>query len=333
MAITERKALVQQHGELRLVSLPIPIPGEHQLLVKVSHVAQNPTDVQSFDKNAFGDGAVLGCDFVGTVESIGQAVNRFKPGDVIAGLIWGGEIKGLGGYSEFTLADEAICFPVPDSLSSEQAATVPLASCTALLALFSKNCLGSVIAHCVIPWGGSSSVGQYAIQIASLHGLRFVTTCSPRNHGLAKSLGASNVFDYRDDDVVGKIKENDTDITYVSDTIGSETSSILSSEAISDRGGELCTVRPGKQHTEGVTKRTRTAFLKEHRYGDFYWPADPGDHELASSFFARLSSLLADGKIKPNATKVFEGGLGDISSGFTEYCEGKVSNYKIVYKL
>lgn len=93
----------------------MPTPGEHQVLVKVSHVAQNPTDgkpcfrapfhgpsilwslklrlflVQSLDSDAFGDHAVLGCDFVGTVESTGDKASRVKTGDVIAGLIWGGQ--------------------------------------------------------------------------------------------------------------------------------------------------------------------------------------------------------------------------------------------------
>lgn len=46
--------------------------------------------VQSFDSNAFGDGAVLGCDFAGTVKDVGKDVGRAAKGDVIAGLVWGG---------------------------------------------------------------------------------------------------------------------------------------------------------------------------------------------------------------------------------------------------
>lgn len=68
-----------------------------------------------------------------------------------------GETKGLGGYSDYTLADERICFPVPDGITPEQGATVPLAACTALMALFSKDCLDIVknSGEPVLAWGGS----------------------------------------------------------------------------------------------------------------------------------------------------------------------------------
>ena len=103
-------------------------------------------------------------------------MTRAARGDVIAGLIWGGEFaakslarvanhlfageaKGRGAYSEYAIADQRICFKVPKSVSPAEAATVPLASATAQLALFSKDCLsidrkvGKDVT--VLIWGGS----------------------------------------------------------------------------------------------------------------------------------------------------------------------------------
>lgn len=119
----------------------------------------------------------MGCDFVGTVEETGSQVEKLQKGDTIAGLIWGGgfapsdalttysfdpsagEIKGLGGYSEYTVADDKISFKVPGNITPEEAATLPLASMTAWLALFSQDCLNiprdSGSETSVLIWGGS----------------------------------------------------------------------------------------------------------------------------------------------------------------------------------
>ncbi|RMJ14715.1 hypothetical protein CDV36_005615 [Fusarium kuroshium] len=325
-------------------SVPMPKPENHQLLVKVSHVAQNPTDVQSFDGNAFGDGAVLGCDFVGVVEEVGPDVTGITKGTVVAGLIWGGETKGLGGYNEYTLADSRICFPVPSGLSLAEAATVPLASTTALLGLFSEGCLAidtnAAENSTVLIWGGSSSVGLYAIQIAKLHGLEVITTCSPKHHDLVKSYGATGVFNYRDPEVVDKVRNVAPQLRYVFDTIGNKTSSGTAAKAIGHPNGVLCTVRPGKANTDDVPKDIKvtdvlvwTAFLKEHRYGTFYWPPNEEDHKLAAEWFQKLPELLSSGVIKPNTPEVCERGLDGVSEGFQEYRDGTISNYKIVYKL
>ncbi|KAF4426982.1 Zinc-type alcohol dehydrogenase-like protein [Colletotrichum fructicola Nara gc5] len=300
-------------------------------------------NVQSFDGNAFGDGAVLGCDFVGTVEETGDQVNKLKKGDTIAGLIWGGEIKGIGGYSEYTVADNDISFRVPKNISLEEAVTLPLASMTSWLALFSKDCLAiprdGGKDTSVLIWGGSSSVGLYAIQIAVLHGFKVITTCSPRHFDLVKSLGAKHAFDYHDDDVVESIKQAAPGLKYVFDTIGNKSSSGLASRAIDESGG-LCTVRPGKANTEDVTKQTKvtdvlvwTAFLKDHRYGSFHWPAHEADHKLGTEFFEKLPGWVEEGKIKPNKAKVIPGGLDGVSKGFQEYRDGNISATKLVYKL
>lgn len=70
-----------------------------------------------------------------------------------------GEVNGLGAYSEYTIADENICFPVPETMSGEEASTVPLASCTALLGLFSNESLAldaeAAEKSSVLIWGGS----------------------------------------------------------------------------------------------------------------------------------------------------------------------------------
>lgn len=112
-----------------------------------------------------------------------------------------------------------------------------------------------------------------------MHNFKVITTCSERNFDLVKSLGAHHVFDYRNPDVVKQIREVVPELEYVFDTIGGSDSSKLASNALKETGGRLCTVRPGKANTESVSQQTTvtdvlvwTAFLKDHRYGDLFWP-------------------------------------------------------------
>ncbi|KAJ5682681.1 hypothetical protein N7462_005846 [Penicillium macrosclerotiorum] len=351
--VTSSKALVSrvstgQSPRLVQEQLPLPIPDVGQVLVKVSHVAQNPTDILSFDRNAYGDGAVLGCDFVGEVTELGAGVTRLLKGDLIAGLIRGGETPGVGGFSEYTLADQHISFKIPKNISRVQASTIPLAAGTAWLALFSHRCLAlnrsAASGTSVLVWGGSSSVGLYAIQLASICGFSVITTCSPRNFDLVRSCGANHIFDYNDPTVIDKIKEVSADLRYAFDTIGSITSSTLASRAWGDRPGNLCTVRPGKANTEQVTSNTRitdvllwTVFLKDQWWHDnqnnqFHWPASKEDNDLAKEFFDKLPSWLEQGQFQPNKTRVLSG-LDSVPHGFQEYRDGKISAYKIVYEL
>ncbi|KAJ5087175.1 zinc-binding dehydrogenase family oxidoreductase [Penicillium angulare] len=325
-------------------NIDIPSLEGHQVLVKVSHVAQNPTDVQAFDNNAFGDGAVLGCDFVGEVVQLGSQVTELTKGDIVAGLIWGGEIPGLGAYSQYCVADEKISFRVPRHISRESASTVPLAAATAWLALFSKGCLGIKLDEAldkgVLIWGGSSSVGQYAIQLASIYGMKVATTCSPKNFELVRSLGASHIFDYNDQDAIQKIQQSNPGILHVFDTIGSSTSSAVASCVFDQGVGNLCTVRPGKANTEEVKPGTNvtdvlvwTAFLKDHSYREFKWPASKDDHNLSTDLFKKLLPAWLDiGMLKPNEPKVLKG-LDKVTQGFQEHREGKISAYKIVYEV
>jgi NADPH:quinone reductase-like Zn-dependent oxidoreductase len=124
-------------------------------------------------------------------------------------------------------------------------------------------------------------VGLYTIQLAAIYGFNVITTCRPHNADLVQSYGANHVFDYNDPSVIEKIKDAAPSLQHIFDTIGNNTSSAISSQAFGGRQGHLCTVRPGKAHTEQVTANTHvtdvlvwTAFLKDHAYGDYRWPVN-----------------------------------------------------------
>jgi NADPH:quinone reductase-like Zn-dependent oxidoreductase len=103
--------LADSQRNLVIRTIEVPQPGPKQVVVQVTHVAQNPTDgesivfsligtawsenvtVQSFDSAAFGDDSVYGCDFAGKVVVLGERVTKLAVGDVVAGLVWGGKVS------------------------------------------------------------------------------------------------------------------------------------------------------------------------------------------------------------------------------------------------
>ncbi|KAF4831714.1 Trans-enoyl reductase ACTTS2 [Colletotrichum siamense] len=339
-------AIVQEGKSFAAKEVDLPLLQEHQVYVRVSHAAFNPTDRLALDVNAFGDGAVLGCDFAGEVVEAHPSVTKFAKGSGIAGFIWGGEIPGLGAYSSHTIADERLSFKIPESISAAEASTVLLAANTAWLALFSPDCLSlprnPSNGDPILIWGGSSVVGYFAIQLAKLHGYKVITTCSPRNFDGVKVAGATHVFDYNDEEAIARIREAVPNLEYVFDTIGNATSSANASKALKDSTGRLCTVRPGKANTENVPSTVEvsdvfvfTAFPTAHSYrGKAHWPVNIPNHELSIDLHDQLPKLFDEGDLRPPNVNI----LGSLSPNTVAQAmdlnrDGKVSAEKVVFKV
>lgn len=111
------------------------------------------------------------------------------------------------------MAQENAAAAIPDSLTFEQAVTLPLAVSTASVGLYLPDHLGLPLpstspestGKTLLVWGAASSVGATAVQLAVASGLRVIATASPANHQFIKDLGASAVFDYRSPTVVNDI--------------------------------------------------------------------------------------------------------------------------------
>ena len=117
----------------------------------------------------------------------------------------------------------------------------------------------------------SAAVGQSAIRLAALAGYKVVTTASPRNFDLVKSLGASAAFDYRATDVVSQIKAATGDsLKKALDAAGSgKDSQGNTAEALGPSGGKVVLVSPP---IPGATSRTDVELQCES--GPFYSPSD-----------------------------------------------------------
>jgi NADPH:quinone reductase-like Zn-dependent oxidoreductase len=213
------------YADVTVRESPFPVPGPTQLVVRARAVAINPLDavIQSNGPMMYrwlDAPAVLGEDVAGEVIAVGAEVTRFAKGDRVVGYALGIEKGrdhvGEGGFQQHLLLSEALTAPIPAGSAFEDAAALPLAVSTAAVALFQSDQLGlahpptapgEVVARgeTVVVWGGSTSVGLNAVQLAVAAGYRVVTTASPANHALLHELGAAEAVDYRDAEVVAKV--------------------------------------------------------------------------------------------------------------------------------
>ena len=111
---------------------PKPHPGAHEILVKVEATALNRADILQREGKyppPEGESTIMGLEMAGTVESMGQRVTKWKPGDAVCGLLAG------GGYAEYAVIHEDMALPVPKGLSFTEAAGLPEVFLTAFQAL------------------------------------------------------------------------------------------------------------------------------------------------------------------------------------------------------
>ena len=209
---------------LEVKAAPYTAPGLDEIVVKNAACAINPLD---WAKQMMGDllfgwvkyPIVLGSDVAGEVVEVGPAVNAklFKVGDRVVGNAVGMDKRGNGaaegGFQEYTVLRSNMAAPIPADLSYERACVLPLGLSTASCGLFMKDQLAlqypslppKPTGQTVVIWGGSTSVGCNAIQLARAAGYEVITTASPRNFEYMKQLGASHVLDYHSESAVRDI--------------------------------------------------------------------------------------------------------------------------------
>jgi NADPH:quinone reductase-like Zn-dependent oxidoreductase len=214
--------LGKRRGVIEVGSATYTPPRDNEITVKNHAVAVNPLDwgielAGNFLYRWLKYPAVLGTDLAGEVVEVGPGVTRFKPGDRVLGHAVGVERDhnnpAEGAFQDYTVLQANMAAPIPASMPYQDAAVLPLALSTAACALFQKDCLAleypslspRPTGEVVLVWGGSTSVGSNAIQLAAAAGYQVITTCSPRNFDYVKGLGASQAFDYRSNTVVGEI--------------------------------------------------------------------------------------------------------------------------------
>ncbi|KAJ6125614.1 chaperonin 10-like protein [Penicillium samsonianum] len=320
---------------------PIPKPGPCEVVIKNVAVAINPVDwkIQSLGRYLEKYPFVLGEDAAGTIEAVGSCVSRFKKGQrVIAhcnGLMT--QDPASAAFQLYPVVTESLVAELPDSVTFEQGVVLPLAISTACAGLYREDYLGLPLpaatdvkpaGQTILVWGGASSVGVTAIQLAVASGLTVLTTASAANHDLVKSLGAHSVIDYRSPSIVEDVVNAlaNTNFVGVYDAI-SEDVSFSAISAILDELNttvKVASVMPCNKSTERFAPKYVIAYSiiedPHHGIGEWVW----------SKY---VPQALANGSLQSKPDPFVVGnGLKDIQHGLDVQKKG-VSARKVVIVL
>ncbi|MEZ4824993.1 MAG: NAD(P)-dependent alcohol dehydrogenase [Bacteroidia bacterium] len=273
-----KAAIYTNYGQpnvLKLVDIEKPQPKDNEILVKIYATTVTSGDVRLRSSNfpllvwlpvrlIFGlfkpKKEILGHEFSGIVEAIGNNVTKYKVGDEIIATP---TMLKTGSYAEY------ICIPQdrkkgvlalkPKNLSFNEAAALPVGGMTALF-LLNKAKLRK--GQDVLIYGASGSVGSYAIQIAKAQEASVVAVCSSSNFDMVKSLGADRVIDYRKEDY--SLLDNRFDIIF--DAIGK--TSKAKGKKVLKQGGSFISVTsltsPTQEHLRKLNELVEKEKIKPY---------------------------------------------------------------------
>jgi NADPH:quinone reductase-like Zn-dependent oxidoreductase len=216
-----RALVLTKHGPpdqaLAVQDRPDPPVGTGQIRIRVHAAGLNFADVMAragLYPDAPKPPTVMGYEVAGEVESVGPGADGFAPGQrVVAGTRF-------NGFAELAVADTANVLPLPDGLSFEEAAAVPVVYATAYAAV---ALLASVRpGETVLIHAAAGGVGIAATQLAADRGARVIGTASAGKHDACRAQGAAELIDYRTQDVEAEVKRitNGAGVDVVLDALG-----------------------------------------------------------------------------------------------------------------
>lgn len=380
--MSQNSAAVLRSARSQLVVEPVPVPepAEDEVVVRVRAVAVNPVDwivqgVGSVTYRWLRYPAVLGSDVAGEVVAVGSAVTRFGVGDRVFGLATGTDRDRdpvhEGAFQETTALLERLTAPTPPTLTDEQVAVLPLGASTAACALFQPGHLGLDLPApteqpaadhdgpagergVVVVWGGSTSVGMNAVQLAHAAGYGVVSTASPRNADLVRSLGADVVVDHGSDRAVDELVAGIAGRRVVGAVALGTTSAAACTEVLRRTGGTVLAMASTPIALDGLAGRRRLfpamlpvfgrmglamagLAVRARRAGvrsSFVWGSSLRDDEVGRRLWTDvLPALLADGRLRAVPEPLVVGsGLAAVQTALDRQRAG-VSARKVVVTL
>lgn len=222
--------------ELEIRRLPVPEPGRGEVLVRIGAAGVNPLDNMLIRGEVrlilpYRMPLVMGHELAGEVVSAGEGAGRFRPGDRVYGRM---PLRKIGAFAEYAAVEEQALALIPEYLSFEEAATVPL---TALTALQAFELMQAKPGESIFISGGTGSLGAMAIPLAKKLGLRVIVNGSADGETRVRELGADRFIDYKKERYADALK----DVDHVLDTLGGR--ELEDEFKVLKRGGHLVSLR------------------------------------------------------------------------------------------
>ncbi|PTB39766.1 hypothetical protein M441DRAFT_59774 [Trichoderma asperellum CBS 433.97] len=349
---TFRAAVVPSPGKQHIIvdrSLQPLQSGE--VAIKVTSTSINPIDWKMRDHEVFITDypAVLGSDAAGEIAAIGPDVSNFSIGERVffQGIIGNYDASTFQQYAKI---DAALVAKTPDNISDDQASGIMLASLAVLTAYYDKtghglpapwdkggDKIGNGAAMVII--GGSSSMGQYAIQLARLSGFsKIITNSSPAHKEYLQKLGATVVLDREAtaDDFAATIGDN-VPLDFILDTISAKSTRELSVGIVkavkSTKAAvtKIVVVLPEvldfeKFDAEGESKVTFPRIIGLGSTPSLRYLSEPFAKHLGGD-----DGYIARGLFEPNRPVIVPGGLASVEAALAKNKKG-VSGEKVVIR-
>lgn len=302
--------VIEQYGgkeQLKEKELERPQISENQVLLEIHATSINQIDWKLREgylkeRLPFEFPIILGWDAAGIVAEAGESVRDFKVGDRVFARP---ATTRQGTYAEFVPVEENLLARMPENMTFEEAAAIPLAGLTAWQTLVDVAEIkegDKVLVH-----AGAGGVGNFAIQIAKSFGAYVATTASKENEEFVTSLGADLVIDYKTEQFEDVLSDYDI----VLDALGGEV--LEKSYQVLKKGGYLVSIA-GMPSEDDAAKYGVNA--------SSYWLEPQGDQ------LQELASLYEKGQLKPIIGEVFdlsEQGLQDAHAlSETHHAKGKI---------
>ncbi|THX55326.1 GroES-like protein [Aureobasidium pullulans] len=344
---------VGPRAPLELRQVPTPTPVGDQVRVLNEWTSTQPFDLHKADGALAQYPDIMGDGSVGIVVEVGDQVKRLQVGDKVFGYMW--KTSQERGHQTYAITQERFLAKIPFNISMPEAATVPTNFVTVFHTVTSAlglplpwpkpdSYIPTSTDDAILIWGGSSSVGQYALQILSYYGYNnLIAVGSARHHAHLKTLGASRTYDYNDSNIVSQLKQDLGNIPYFFDCIGSVSSSIIPIAELANNGNHVAILLPlifspptptaAPKYGYDVTavadwaSGVRVSGVRTHAYED--------NEKLARLLQPEIMpALLQAGVVRPNRYRVIEGKdiLERAENALTALREG-VSGEKLVWRV